>query len=57
MFTLQILYDGKLIQGDQVTYMNGEEYISTVGFDFMSYFEFMDIMKDVWYPKLFIISF
>ncbi|GFY96732.1 hypothetical protein Acr_11g0010380 [Actinidia rufa] len=46
MFTLQILHGGKFIQGEQVTYVNGEEYISTVDSDFMSYFELMDIMKD-----------
>ena len=51
MFTLQILHGGKLIQGEQVSYMNGEEYISTVDSDFMSYFELMDIMKDIGYPN------
>ncbi|GFS30587.1 hypothetical protein Acr_00g0012770 [Actinidia rufa] len=51
MFTLQILHGGKLVQGEQVTYVNGEEYICTVDSDFMSYFELMDIMKDIGYPN------
>ncbi|GFY95517.1 hypothetical protein Acr_10g0009020 [Actinidia rufa] len=51
MFALQILYGGKFVQGEQVTYVNGEEYISTVDSDFMPYFELMDIMKDIGYPN------
>ena len=58
-FTLQILHDEKLVEGDQVTYVNVEESISTINSDLMPYFELMDIMKDTWYPnnQLFIISF
>ncbi|GFY82250.1 lectin protein kinase family protein [Actinidia rufa] len=51
MFTLQILHGGKLVQGEQVTYDNGNEHICTVDSDFMSYFELMDIMKDIGYPN------
>ncbi|GFZ05114.1 hypothetical protein Acr_17g0006860 [Actinidia rufa] len=51
MFTLQILHGGKLVQGDHVTYVNGEESISTVDSDLMSYFELMYIMKDIGYPN------
>ncbi|GFZ04651.1 hypothetical protein Acr_17g0002230 [Actinidia rufa] len=50
-FILQILHGGKLVQGEQITYVNGEEYICTVNSDFMSYFELMDIMKDIGYPN------
>ena len=41
----------ELVQGEQVTYVNGEEYIYTVDSDFMSYFELMDIIKNIGYPN------
>ncbi|GFY96753.1 hypothetical protein Acr_11g0010590 [Actinidia rufa] len=51
MFTLQILHGENFVQGEQVTYVNGDEYISTIDSDFMSYFELIDIMKDIGYPN------